>query len=140
VEAAKREDQSESQSLSLRYRDSQNDRFWNEGQGRWHDRSRPKSGHRSEIAACRRSATSCREQSQQGSPYSIALVGARLQQGQHLDANYLRSLEIDDQFVLGRCLDGQIGRLFALEGAIDVAVCAPILVEDIRPAGDQAAL
>jgi hypothetical protein len=63
-----------------------------------------------------------------------------LQRGQHLDANYLRSLEIDNQFVLGRRLERQIGRLFALEGAIDVADCAPILVEDIRPAGDQAAL
>jgi hypothetical protein len=39
-----------------------------------------------------------------------------LQRGQHLDANYLRSLEIDDQFVLGRCLDRQIDRLFALRG------------------------
>jgi hypothetical protein len=30
--------------------------------------------------------------------------------------------------------------LFALEGAFDVADCAPIPAEDVRPAGGQAAL
>jgi hypothetical protein len=93
-----------------------------------------KNGPMTDIAAGQFRAASCHEQSQQGSPYSIALVGACLQRGRHLDANYLRRLAIDDQFILGRCLDRQIGRLFALEGAVDVADCAPILVEDIRPA------
>ena len=37
------------------------------------------------------------------------------------------------------CLHRQVGRLLALEDAIDVAGCAPVLVGDVRSVGDQAA-
>ena len=48
-------------------------------------------------------------------------------------------LEIDHQLVLGRRLHRQVGRLFALEDAIDVASGAPILVDDIGSVRNQAA-
>jgi hypothetical protein len=48
-------------------------------------------------------------------------------------------LEIDRQLVFGRRLHRQVGGLFALEDAIDVGGGAGILVQLIRPVGDQAA-
>ena len=57
----------------------------------------------------------------------------------HREAERLRGLEIDHQFVFGRRLHRQVGGLLALEDAIDVAGRAPVLVDEIRPVGDQAA-
>ena len=51
----------------------------------------------------------------------------------------LAVLRLIDQLVLGRRLHRQVGRLLALEDAIDVAGRAPVLVDRIRPIGDQAA-
>ena len=51
----------------------------------------------------------------------------------------LAVLRLIDQLVLGRRLHRQVGRLLALEDAIDVAGRAPVLVDQIRPVGDQAA-
>ena len=48
-------------------------------------------------------------------------------------------LRLIDQLVLGRRLHRQIGRLLALEDAIDVAGRASVLVDKIRAIGDQAA-
>ena len=48
-------------------------------------------------------------------------------------------LRLIDQLVLGRRLHRQVGWLLALEDAIDVAGRAPVLVDEIRPIGDQAA-
>src|SRR5215467_11476287 len=59
------------------------------------------------------------------------LVGAREQGRGHLKAEGLRSLEVDDQFVLGWRLHRQIGRLLALEDAVDIAGGAPVLVDEI---------
>ena len=56
-----------------------------------------------------------------------------------VEAERLRGLEVDHQFVLGRRLHRQVGGLLALEDAIDVAGRAPVLVGRIRPVGDQAA-
>ena len=56
-----------------------------------------------------------------------------------LEAERLGGLEIYDQLVLGRRLHRQVGGLLALEDAIDVAGRAPVLVDEIRPIGHQAA-
>ena len=51
----------------------------------------------------------------------------------------LAVLRLIDQLVLGRRLHRQVGRLLALEDAIDIAGRAPVLVDQIRSVGDQAA-
>ena len=51
----------------------------------------------------------------------------------------LAVLRLIDQLVPGRRLHRQVGRLLALEDAIDVAGRAPVLVDEISPIGDQAA-
>ena len=59
--------------------------------------------------------------------------------GGTVEAERLGGLEVDHQLVLGRRLHRQVGRLLALEDAVDVAGRAPVLVDLIRPIGDQAA-
>src|SRR5262249_49805739 len=51
----------------------------------------------------------------------------------------LRSLHVDGKLVFGRRLHRQISRLFPLEDAIDVAGSLPVLVDEPRTVGDQAA-
>ena len=51
----------------------------------------------------------------------------------HGEAERLGGLEVDDQLVLGRRLHRQVGRLLALEDAIDVAGRAPEQVDQIGP-------
>src|SRR5882724_12605240 len=48
-------------------------------------------------------------------------IGARHHVRRHLDAERLRGLEVDHQFEFGRRLHRQVGGLFSLEDAIDVA-------------------
>ena len=67
------------------------------------------------------------------------LVGAREHRRRNGEAERLGGLEVERQFVLGWRLHRQVGRLLALEDAVDVAGRAPELVENIRPIGDQAA-
>ena len=52
-------------------------------------------------------------------------VCAREQRGRNCEAERLSSLEIDYQLVLHRSLYWKVGRLLALENAIDVARRAP---------------
>jgi hypothetical protein len=62
--------------------------------------------------------------------------------GEHFIGNVetkrLRGLEIDDQFVLGRRLNWQVGRLLAFKDAIDITSRAFVLVNRVRSLGGEA--
>src|SRR6266550_7211842 len=68
------------------------------------------------------------------------LVGAGNERGRHFEAERLRGLEVDHQLVLGRRLHWKVGWLLALEDAIDIAGRLPVLVDEMRTIGDQAAV
>src|SRR5262249_38896147 len=57
----------------------------------------------------------------------------------HVKRERLSCFQIDHQLVLGRRLHRQVGRLLALEDAIDIAGRTPALVDEIRSVGNQAA-
>ena len=61
------------------------------------------------------------------------LVGAASSVSGTVEAERLGGLEIDHELVLGRRLHRQVGRLLALEDAIDILGRAPKLVDPIRP-------
>ena len=47
-----------------------------------------------------------------------------------VEAERLRGLEVDHQFVLGRRLHRKVGGFLAIEDAIDVAGRAPVLIDE----------
>ena len=49
------------------------------------------------------------------------------------EAERLGGLEVDHHFVFNRCLHRQVGRLLALEDAIDITGRLPVLVDLVRP-------
>jgi hypothetical protein len=67
------------------------------------------------------------------------LVGAGEQRWRHLEAERFGSFEVDYQLVFGRRLNRQVGRLLALEDAINVADRRTELAHDVGSVGDQAA-
>src|SRR3954453_16719255 len=67
------------------------------------------------------------------------LVGTTEQRRWHVQSECLSSLEVDNQFVPGGSLDRQVGRLLALEDAINIRSGGPTLIDQIRPVGKQAA-
>ena len=71
--------------------------------------------------------------------YSITSSARASSDRRHVEAERLGGLEVDDQLELGRRLHRQVGRLLALEDAIDIAGRAPVLVDQVRPVGNQAA-
>jgi hypothetical protein len=65
------------------------------------------------------------------------LVGAGEHDRRHIDAERLGGLEVEHRLVFGRRLHRQVGRLLALEGAIDIAGRLPVLVDVVSPVGDR---
>src|SRR5262249_19717265 len=69
----------------------------------------------------------------------VAIAGAGQQRRRDLKAERLRSLEVDHKLILGWRLHRKVGRLLALEDAIDVAGRTSVPVDLIRTVGDQTA-
>ena len=65
-------------------------------------------------------------------------VGERKQLVWNLEAQRLGGLEVDHQLELDRSLNGKLARLRALEDAIGVGCCTPIIVDEIISVGQQA--
>ncbi len=77
------------------------------------------------------SAALCQEETyavQQIAALFDHLVGAGKHGRRHVEAERLGRLEVEHRLVLGRRLHWQVGRLLALQDAIDVAGRAPVLV------------
>src|SRR5262249_61081327 len=66
-------------------------------------------------------------------------VGAREECRRRLEAERLRGLQVDHRLVFHRRLHWQVGRLGALEDAVDVSRRPAVVVALIGPVGDQAA-
>src|SRR5262245_44580240 len=74
-------------------------------------------------------------------PHSIdQFISAAEQRLRHDEAERLGGREVDYKLILGRRLHWQVGRLLALEDAIDIAGCASELFDQIRPIRDEAAV
>jgi len=58
------------------------------------------------------------------------MSGAAKQRVWHGNAKCLSGPQVNDQFVFGWRLNRQITRFLAFEDAIDIAGCAPVLIED----------
>jgi hypothetical protein len=67
------------------------------------------------------------------------LVDGGEQLVRHGEAEHPGSRGVDHQLILGRCLHQQVGRLRALEDAIHITGCTPVLFDKICAVGDQPA-
>ena len=75
---------------------------------------------------------------QKTAPLFDDLVGGSEQIGRHAEAERLGGLEIDGKLELRRQLHGQVGRLLALEDAIDMGCRAPEEIGVVDSIGGQA--
>src|SRR5262249_32956481 len=57
------------------------------------------------------------------------LVGAVEQRGRDRDAQRLRSLEVDHEFIFRRLLDGKICRVCTFEDFANINTCSPIEIQ-----------
>ena len=79
------------------------------------------------------------EQRDELAPFHSITSSARASSDRrHVEAERLRGLEVDHEFVLSRRLHREVGWLLAFKDTIDVAGCATHLVESVEPVGDQA--
>src|SRR5262249_54002439 len=67
------------------------------------------------------------------------VVGSLLKNPRYVEAKRLRGLEVDDQFVLDRRLNWQLGRFLALEDAIGIGRAERKIIELVNSVGQQAA-
>src|SRR5262245_53706176 len=67
------------------------------------------------------------------------LVGAGEQGVWNGQSKSLGGLDVDHQLILGRGLHREVGRLLALEDAIDITGCTPGLIEEIGSKADETA-
>jgi hypothetical protein len=83
------------------------------------------------------------EPSEANNPWLADIGKATIGAGEHsrrdIEAERLGRFEVYDQFELGRLLHGQVSRFLALQDAVNVSRGAVVLVDRIRPIGDQAA-
>src|SRR5215472_2242390 len=98
----------------------------------------PESGHWDSAAKCPLCAKSGHPALRQGTSLFDHFVGSLLKVQGHVEAQSLGGPEIDDKLIFRWCLHRHVGRLLALEDAVDVAGRAPIHVDPIRPIGKKA--
>ena len=106
------------------------------------DRCTPESGRGFDRGERQLRAKTGREQAQQrvGGRLLDDLVGAREERVQDGEPERLGSLQVDDQFVFRRRLHREVGRLLALEDAVDIPGCSAELIDQIGRKGHQAAV
>src|SRR3974377_238154 len=92
----------------------------------------PKSGHWLSVSACALCAKSRHEQLQQNGGLLDHLIGGHLHDLWNCQAERLGGLEIDDEFDFRGLLHRKLGRLIALEDAIDIEGRLPELVVYVR--------
>ena len=66
-------------------------------------------------------------------------VGGGEQRRRHIKPERLGGLEVNHQLELDWRLDGKLARFGAFENAVGVQRRTPVLIDDIRAVGDQAA-
>src|SRR5258708_32850141 len=98
-------------------------------------RKRTQVGHRAMSVSCQQETPA----PQQTAFLIDHLSGSRQQRWGDRQVESLRRLEIDNQFVVSRSLNRQVGRLLALQDTINITGCASELFDSTGPIGDQAA-
>ena len=91
---------------------------------------------RNETSQC---AISGREQSQQGSPYSITSSARASKVGGTSRPSALAVFRLTTELILGRMLHRQVGRPCPLEDAVDIDSGLAVLVQNVGSIPDQAA-